>query len=49
MDFFGRDQSQPIEIELTFGHLTAQEAETFESRVRDGRLVVTRVFDDTSR
>ena len=47
-DFFGRDQSQPIEIELTFGHLTAQESETFESRVRDGRLVVTRVFDDSA-
>ncbi|MCP3732210.1 ATP-dependent endonuclease [Sphingomonas sp. MG17] len=47
-DFFGRDQSQPVEIELTFGDLSAQELETFESRVRDGRLVVTRVFDDTA-
>lgn len=47
-DFFGRDQSQPVEIELTFGDLSAQESETFESRVRDGRLVVTRVFDDTA-
>ena len=47
-DFFGRDQSQPIEIELTFGDLTEQELEIFESRVREGRLVVTRVFDDSS-
>jgi putative ATP-dependent endonuclease of OLD family len=47
-DFFGRDQSQPIEIELTFGDLTEQELEFFESRVREGRLVVTRVFDDSA-
>jgi len=47
-DFFGRDQSRPVEIELTFGDLTAQEIGTFESRVRDGRLVVTRVFDQTA-
>ena len=44
-DFFGRDQSQPIEIELTFDQLTEDETETFESRVRDGQLVVTRIFD----
>lgn len=47
-DFFGRDQSQPVEIELTFGNLTAQELDAFESRVREGRLVVTRVFDDSA-
>jgi hypothetical protein len=47
-DFFGRDQSQPVEIELTFGDLTPQELEAFESRVRDGRLVVTRVFDESA-
>ncbi len=47
-DFFGRDQSQPIEIELTFGDLTEQELEIFESRVREGRLIVTRVFDDSA-
>lgn len=47
-DFFGRDQTQQIEIELTFGDLTAQETEAFESRVRDGQLVVTRVFDSTA-
>lgn len=46
-DFFGRDQSQPVEIELTFGDLTEQELEIFESRVRGGQLVVTRVFDDS--
>jgi putative ATP-dependent endonuclease of the OLD family len=44
-DFFARDQSVPIEIELTFGDLNEEENRTFESRVRDGRLVVTRVFD----
>lgn len=47
-DFFGRDQTQPVEIELTFGDLTAQEQEAFASRVRDGQLVVTRVFDGTA-
>lgn len=44
-DFFGRDQGQPIEIELTFHQLSDQEAASFEDRVRDGKLVVTRVFD----
>lgn len=29
-------------------NLTQEEAETFESRVRDGRLTVTRVFDGSS-
>lgn len=47
-DFFGRDQSRPVEIELTFSSLTAEGTETFESRVRDGRLTVTRVFDNSS-
>jgi putative ATP-dependent endonuclease of the OLD family len=44
-DFFGRDQAQPIEIELTFHQLSDQEIEAFEDRVREGRLVVTRIFD----
>lgn len=47
-DYFGRDQTQPVEIELTFGNLTAQEQEILESRVREGRLVVTRVFDGSA-
>lgn len=47
-DFFGRDQSQSIEIELTFHQLSAQEIIAFEDRVRDGKLVVTRIFDRTS-
>lgn len=44
-DFFGRDQGQPIEIELTFHQLSESETTAFEDRVRDGRLVVTRIFD----
>ena len=44
-DFFGRDQGQAIEIELTFHQLSDQEVASFEDRVRDGRLVVTRIFD----
>lgn len=47
-DFFGRDQTQPIEIELTFHQLSEQEATAFEDRVRDGKLVVTRIFDQSS-
>jgi len=47
-DYFGRDQSLPVEIELTFGNLSEEECLTFESRVRDGQLVVTRIFDTTS-
>jgi putative ATP-dependent endonuclease of the OLD family len=44
-DFYGRDTSLPVEIELTFGSLTLEEIETFQTRVRDGQLTVTRVFD----
>lgn len=44
-DFFGRDQELPIEIELTFKQLSEQESEAFQDRVRDGKLVVTRIFD----
>ena len=44
-DFYGRDVSLPVEIELTFGNLTPEQMETFQTRVRDGRLTVTRVFD----
>jgi predicted ATPase len=44
-DYFGRDTSNPIEIELTFKDLTEHESAAFHDRVRDGRLVVTRVFD----
>lgn len=47
-DFFGRDQTQPIEIELTFHQLSEQEEAAFEDRVRDGRLVVTRIFDKST-
>lgn len=47
-DFFGRDQDQPIEIELTFSSLSNEEAEIFSSRIREGRLVVTRVFDTSA-
>jgi putative ATP-dependent endonuclease of the OLD family len=47
-DFFGRDQSQPIEIELTFHQLSEQENSAFEGRIRDGKLVVTRIFDGSA-
>lgn len=47
-DHFGRDTSIPVEIELTFGELTSQELEIFDSRVRNGQLTVTRIFDNTA-
>ena len=47
-DYFGRDTSLSVEIELTFGELTSAELDTFDSRVRDGTLVVTRMFDSSS-
>ncbi|WP_235931370.1 ATP-dependent nuclease [Paracoccus xiamenensis] len=47
-DFFGRDQEQPIEIQLAFHQLSEQEAASFEGRVRDGKLVVTRIFDGSA-
>ncbi|MBU2249473.1 MAG: ATP-binding protein, partial [Gammaproteobacteria bacterium] len=47
-DFYGRDTTAPVEIELSFGDLTEEEIEAFESRVREGRLTVTRVFDGSS-
>jgi putative ATP-dependent endonuclease of the OLD family len=47
-DFFGRDQGQSIEIELTFNQLGDQELAAFQERVRDGKLVVTRIFDGSA-
>jgi putative ATP-dependent endonuclease of OLD family len=46
-DYFGRDTTVPVEIELTFGDLTPQETEAFQSRVRNGQLTVTRIFDNS--
>ena len=39
-DYFGRDITIPVEIELTFSDFNPQELDTFESRVREGRLTV---------
>lgn len=47
-DYFGRDQSEPVTVELTFSQLSAEEAAHFEDRVRDGKLVVRRVFDSSA-
>lgn len=46
-DYFGRDTSLQVEIELTFAGLSPQELTAFGSRVRDGQLVVTRIFDNS--
>lgn len=47
-DYFGRNTTLSVEIELTFGGLNVAELESFETRVRNGRLTVSRVFDMTS-
>ncbi|OBZ94462.1 ATP-dependent endonuclease [Pararhizobium polonicum] len=47
-DFFGRNPNAPIEIELTFKSLNERELEAFDDRVRDSKLVVTRIFDGTA-
>jgi len=47
-DFYARDQSAPVEIELTFDQLSPAALDHFGDRVREGRLVVTRVFDTTA-
>ncbi len=44
-DYYGRDTTVSVEIELTFGKLGPQELEDFASRVREGQLIVTRIFD----
>lgn len=46
-DFYARDQTEPVEIELTFDQLSRAALDHFGDRVREGRLVVTRVFDAT--
>ena len=46
-DYFGRDQSLTVEIEVTFSDLTAEELDVFHTRVRDDQLTVTRIFDAT--
>lgn len=46
-DHFGRSADEPVEIELTFANLTDEEREAFQSRVRDDKLTVTRVFDNS--
>ncbi len=47
-DYFGRDTTLTVEIELTFGDLSSTEEQAFESRVRSGRLTVSRVFDGSA-
>ena len=47
-DFFGRNQENEIEIELTFHQLGDEELAAFEGRVRNGKLVVSRIFDSSS-
>ncbi|AKQ42264.2 hypothetical protein CP97_09895 [Aurantiacibacter atlanticus] len=47
-DFYGRDEDLEVRIELTYNQLTPLEAESFASRVRNGELVVTRIFDQTA-
>jgi putative ATP-dependent endonuclease of the OLD family len=44
-DFFGRDPSRPIEIELTFTDFTEAERAVFGERIHDDEMSVVRVFE----
>lgn len=44
-DFFGKDLTRTIEIELTFHEFNAPELELFDSRIHNNEMTVTRVFD----
>lgn len=44
-DFFGRQTGEPIEIGLTFSDFSEDELETFASRIHNGEMSVTRVFE----
>jgi putative ATP-dependent endonuclease of the OLD family len=44
-DFFGKDLTRAIEIELTFKDFNQQESELFKSRIHNGGMTVTRVFE----
>ena len=47
-DFYGRNEDLEVRIELTYNQLTPLELESFASRVRNGELVVTHIFDQTA-
>lgn len=47
-EFYNRDSTNPIEIEITFSDINEVEKHQFSSRIRNGKLNVTRVFDLTS-
>ena len=44
-DFFGKDLTRVIEIELTFHDFNAYDAELFSSRIHNAEMIVTRVFE----
>jgi predicted ATPase len=44
-DFFARQLTEPIEIELTFASFTASEREMFGSRIHADEMTVARVFE----
>ena len=43
-DFHDKNINDPIEVSLTFADFTAEEVEQFQSRIHDGRMVVTRLL-----
>lgn len=44
-DFFGKDLTRTIEIELTFHEFNAYDAGLFSSRIHNAEMTVTRVFE----
>lgn len=47
-DYFEKDTSLSVKIELTFGNLSPDAQKSFERRVRDGQLTVTRIFNGSA-
>jgi len=43
-DFYGRDASEPVDIELTFDRFSPIEREAFAARIYGGEMTVARVF-----
>lgn len=48
-DFFARDINRSVEIQLTFHEFNNEELELFESRIHNGEMTVTRIFEHGSR
>lgn len=47
-DFFEKNTQDPIDVTLTFSDFAEDEIEQFSSRIHDGKMIVSRVFNSGS-